>query len=214
MTDAQRVLPLFPLDQVVLYPGMTLPLRIFEGRYKVMIGECQVTDQTFGVLLIRSGREVGAPAEPERVGCTARMLRVDRLPDGQMLILTVGVQRFRLVGPARVTPDGYLVGAARMLHDEPNTRVPAELLSSVAEEFGKYQAETLAAPDRKPPASAPELPSDPLRLSYRVASTLHIDPRERQHLLEVDDVARRLQDELSMLRRENRPNSIGPFSIN
>ena len=67
MTDAERVLPLFPLDQVVLYPGMSLPLRIFEPRYKVMIGACQVTDQLFGVLLIRSGSEVGAPAEPERV---------------------------------------------------------------------------------------------------------------------------------------------------
>ena len=94
MTASDRVLPLFPLDQVVLYPGMSLPLRIFEERYKVMIGACQVTDRLFGVLLIRAGREVGAPATPERVGCTARMQRIERLPDGQMLILTVGEQRF------------------------------------------------------------------------------------------------------------------------
>src|SRR6202023_2957654 len=127
MTDAERVLPLFPLEQVVLYPGMSLPLRIFEERYKVMIGACQVTDQLFGVLLIRSGSEVGAPAEPERVGCTARMLRVDRLPDGQMLILTVGEQPVRLVGPARVMPEGYLVGDVRMLADEPSTPIPADL---------------------------------------------------------------------------------------
>ena len=60
MTDAERVLPLFPLDQVVLFPGMSLPLHIFEDRYKVMIGACQVTDRLFGVLLIRSGSEVGA----------------------------------------------------------------------------------------------------------------------------------------------------------
>ena len=83
MTEAERALPLFPLEQVVLFPGMSLPLHIFEERYKVMIGACQVTDQLFGVLLIKSGSEVGAPAQPERVGCTARMLRVDRLPDGR-----------------------------------------------------------------------------------------------------------------------------------
>src|SRR5215472_17731194 len=100
--ETQRVVPLFPLEQVVLFPGMSLPLRIFEERYKVMIGACQVTDQLFGVVLIRSGREVGEPAVPERVGCTARMLRVERIPDGQMHILTVGEQRFRLIGRARV----------------------------------------------------------------------------------------------------------------
>src|SRR5438105_13321345 len=110
MTNAERVLPLFPLEQVVLFPGMSLPLRIFEERYKVMIGACQVTDQLFGVVLIRSGSEVGVPAEPERVGCTARMVRVGRLPDGPMTILTVGEQRFRLMGPARLMPEGYLVG--------------------------------------------------------------------------------------------------------
>jgi Lon protease-like protein len=213
MTDAERVLPLFPLDQVVLYPGMSLPLRIFEERYKVMIGACHVTDQLFGVLLIRSGSEVGAPAEPERVGCTARMLRVDRLPDGQMLIMTIGEQRFRLVGPARATPEGYLVGDARMLTDAPTPPVPADLLSSVTEEFGKYQAGLLAPSDRNA-ASPPELAADPLRLSYQVASTLHVHPRERQHLLELNDVASRLKEELNLLRRENRPSSIGPFSIN
>src|SRR2546421_12044360 len=111
MTDAGRVLPLFPLEQVVLFPGMSLPLHIFEERYKVMIGACQVTDQLFGVLLIRAGQEVGEPADPERVGCTARMQRVDRMPDGQMKILTVGEQRFPLLGRARVMPEGCVAGA-------------------------------------------------------------------------------------------------------
>ena len=125
MSDVERELPLFPLEQVVLFPGMPLPLRIFEERYKVMIGACQVTDQTFGVLLIRSGREVGEPAVPERVGCTARMLSIDRLPDGQMNILSVGEQRFRLLGPARAMPEGYLVGDVRLLPD-PSAEVGAD----------------------------------------------------------------------------------------
>jgi Lon protease-like protein len=216
MTQTERVLPLFPLEQAVLFPGMSLPLRIFEERYKVMIGACQVTDQLFGVLLIRSGREVGAPAEPERVGCTARMLRIDRLPDGQMLILTVGEQRFRLLGPARVMPEGYLVGDVRMLTDETDTRVAAELVASVTEEFGKYHAAAIAMLGRKESTSPPEPPADPLRLSYWIASALHVHPRERQHLLEMEDVTSRLQQELALLKRENRPaaKTIGPFSIN
>src|SRR3977135_3253741 len=127
MTESERVLPLFPLEQVVLFPGMALPLRIFEERYKFMIGACQVTDQLFGVLLIRSGREVGVPAQPERVGCTARMVRVDRIPDGRMAILTIGETRFRLLGPARVMPEGYLAGDVRLLADAAGEGVPPDL---------------------------------------------------------------------------------------
>ena len=68
----------------------------------------------------------------------------------------------------------------------------------------------------KETGSPPELPKDPVRLSYQVAASLHIHPRERQQLLEMDDIAERLQQEVSLLKRENRPaaNTIGPFSIN
>src|ERR1700682_3703511 len=142
MTESERVLPLFPLEQVVLFPGMSLPLHIFEERYKVMIGACQVTDQVFGVLLIRNGTEVGAPAQPERVGCTARMLRIDRLPDGRMTILTIGEQRFRLDGPPRVMSEGYLVGDVQFLPDSPSAPIAGDLVSRVADEFGKYQTAT------------------------------------------------------------------------
>src|SRR5215831_17790487 len=128
-------LPLFPLEQVVLFPGMSLPLRVFEDRYKVMIGACQVTDQVFGVVLIRSGREVGDPADPETVGCTARMVRVDRIPDGRMHILTIGEQRFRLLGQARVMPEGYLVGDVALLPEPAPATVESGLVDNVTQEF-------------------------------------------------------------------------------
>src|ERR1051326_1472580 len=150
--ETQRELPLFPLEQVVLFPGMSLPLRIFEDRYKLMIGACQVTDQLFGVVLIRSGREVGDPAEPEPVGCTARMVRVDRIPDGQIHILTVGEQRFRLLGPARVMPEGYLIGDVQMLAAQPSASVAANLVHRLKEEFTRYQQAVLGLTGRGDPA--------------------------------------------------------------
>jgi len=211
--ETQRVLPLFPLEQVVLFPGMSLPLRIFEERYKVMIGACQVTDQLFGVVLIRSGREVGDPAEPEQVGCTARMVRVDRIPDGRMHILTVGEQRFRVMGPTRVMPEGYLVGDVQMLPEPEAAAVEADLVSGITRDFTRYQQAIMALTGRGDAGDAPELPSDPVRLSYRVAATLYVDPRERQRLLEIDDVAERLKQELVLLKREM-PRTIGPFSLN
>lgn len=215
MSDPERLLPLFPLGQVVLFPGMSLPLRIFEERYKVMIGACQVTDQVFGVLLIRSGSEVGRPAEPVRVGCLARMLRIDRTPDGELHIMTIGQERFRLRGSPRVTAEGYLIGQVQLLAEAGQNTVAPDLLASVVEEYGTYEASLLGARGETP-RSRPELPRDPVALSYRVAAGLYVHPRERQYLLEIDDVAERLQRELAMLRRENRPSdmAIGPFSVN
>lgn len=213
MSESQRVLPLFPLEQVVLFPGMSLPLRIFEERYKVMIGACQVTDQLFGVVLIRNGQEVGDPAEPEHTGCTARMVRVDRIPDGQMHILTIGEQRFRLSSAARVMPEGYLVADVQMLPEPTSVTIDPDLMSTLKAEFTRYQQAILGLTGRTDPAAAPELPSDPTRLSYRIASTLYVDSRERQQLLETDDVAARLQRELALLKREM-PRTIGPFSLN
>ncbi len=215
MSNLERILPLFPLEQVVLFPGMPLPLRVFEERYKVMIGECQVTDRLFGVVLIRSGLEVGAPAEPELVGCTARMHRVERMPDGQMYILCIGEQRFRLLQPARVMPDGYLVGDVSIVSDDVPLAVPPELIANVLAEFEKYRAAALArliTADRKPP----EPPRDPAALSYQVGATLQLRPPELQALLELDDVTARLEQELALLKRENRvmAKTIGPFSMN
>lgn len=214
MAETERVLPLFPLGQVVLFPGMSLPLRIFEERYKLMIGACQVTDQVFGVLLIRSGAEVGAPAEPERVGCTARIVRLDRTPDGDVHIMTIGQQRFRLRGNARVRPEGYLEGHVGLLDDALLSEVPRELVAEVSRELNTY--ENALWKQRPGGPKPPEPPRDPVALSYRVASSLYVHPRERQFLLELDDVVERLQRELTMLRRENRPAhlTIGPFSVN
>lgn len=214
MPETERVLPLFPLGQVVLFPGMSLPLRIFEERYKLMIGTCRVTDQVFGVLLIRSGMEVGAPAEPERVGCTARIVSLDRTPDGEIHIMTIGQQRFRLRGNARVTTDGYLEGQVALLDDVPPSNVPGNLVREVSRELKTYEA---ALSKQRPGGPAPpEPPRDAIALSYRAAATLYVHPRERQFLLELDDVVERLQRELTMLRRENRPAhlTIGPFSVN
>ena len=88
-------LPLFPLD-TVLFPGMVLPLHIFEERYKLMIDRCLKEEQAFGVVLIREGREVGSPAIPHVVGTTALIANASRLQDGRMNIITIGSERFRI----------------------------------------------------------------------------------------------------------------------
>ncbi|MGQ0603093.1 MAG: LON peptidase substrate-binding domain-containing protein [Anaerolineales bacterium] len=88
-------LPLFPLH-TVLFPGMTLPLHIFEPRYREMINRCVTDRLPFGVVLIDSGREVVGPARPHPIGTYGTISRVERLPDGRMNIEVVGQERFRI----------------------------------------------------------------------------------------------------------------------
>ncbi|MBM3459217.1 MAG: ATP-dependent protease, partial [Armatimonadetes bacterium] len=93
--ETQRI-PLFPLN-VVLFPGMALPLHIFEPLYRQMIRRCLDGDQRFGVCLIRSGPEVGGPADPHSVGSLCQIAHVHALEDGRMNLLVVGVSRFQVV---------------------------------------------------------------------------------------------------------------------
>ena len=78
-------IPLFPLN-TVLFPGGFLPLRIFEPRYLEMVATCMQQQMPFGVVLIRNGGEVGAPAETFAVGTLAAIIDFDKSKDGMLLI--------------------------------------------------------------------------------------------------------------------------------
>ena len=86
-----RSLPLFPLPDVVLFPGSPLPLHIFEPRYREMIATILDGDKLFGVLLIDSRHQVAT------IGSAAEVIEVEKLPDGRMNILTVGIRRFKVI---------------------------------------------------------------------------------------------------------------------
>src|SRR4051794_6851013 len=152
-----------------------------------MIGTCVVTDNLFGVCLIKEGVEVGGPAEPFEIGTVARIAEVERLPDGRMNLMTFGIQRFRLDEVIQREP--YLVGRVVVL--EPGHE-PADddLAADVADRLLRYLREVRRAarlPDRG------ELLKDVDRLSYLAAATLGLPPRERQSFLETDLAADRLR---------------------
>ena len=90
-----RELPLFPLN-VVLFPQMALPLLIFEERYKAMIQACLDSDSRFGVVLIKQGQEVGAPAIPYTTGTVARIRSITPLDDGTLNVMVMGERRFHI----------------------------------------------------------------------------------------------------------------------
>ena len=189
-------LPLFPLG-TVLFPGLVLPLHVFEERYRRLVRDLVTepeAERQFGVVAIREGREVGSDGVRalHPVGCIARLRRVDPYDDGRFDILSTGTQRFRLDGVDTSLP--YLRGDVEIL-DEPTGESPAPLAGVVASAFDAYRRALGAT------ASA-ELPEEPQSLSYLVAATMVLELSDKQRLLEAPDTTDRLRRELRLLRRE------------
>lgn len=197
MSEDTRSLPLFPLG-TVLFPGMLLPLHIFEDRYREMIGACLVTDRTFGVLLIHKGLEVGEPAEPYEVGTLARILDVERQPDGRMNIVTLGIQRFRLIRLLEQKP--FLVGRVSPLEQVAAEQIDPALATAVANRFRAYVRDLHGEEAERRPL---ELSQDPETLSFQIAAALGIDARQRQGLLELTSTTERLRTLRELIGREH-----------
>ena len=213
-------LPLFPLN-TVLFPGMPLPLHIFEPRYREMIGFCSETEKPFGVVLIREGSEVGEPATPFDVGTLARIVGLDRMQDGRMNIVTVGTRRFRLVSYS-AEKKSYMVGDVEPLPDDPDAPSrSAGLVDEVASLARRYVAMVQAALEQD--LVPLQLPDSAEEMSYVVGGSLRVHNPERQRLLETTSTAQRLELEKAILAREigtldgflqQRKGDLGPFSRN
>ena len=196
-------LPLFPLG-AVLFPGLLLPLHVFEQRYRDLVTDLLALpegERRFGVVAIREGREVGADGVTalHEVGCTATVRRLETAPDGTSDLLTVGTDRFVLEGLLHDRP--YLVGEVRWLPDELGDADEAAVLApAVRAAFTAYAGALSRAGAGQ--VDVPQLPDDPLVLSHLVAATVSVDLDERQALLAEPDGRARLRRELRLLRRE------------
>lgn len=187
--SAAAELPLFPL-QTVLFPGGRLPLRIFEQRYLGMAKSCLRDGALFGVCLIREGREVGEPALPEEIGCTARLVEWDMPQLGLLQVVARGERRFRILG-RRVQGDGLALAEIELLGDARDAPIDAQ---------GDLCARVLR---RIVEAAPPGLVEAPPRfesadwVSARLAELLPLSPAAKQRLLEMDEA----RDRLEVLRR-------------
>lgn len=188
---AVRELPLFPLPDVVLFPGRPLPLHIFEFRYRIMMNTILESDRRFGVLMFDPIQGTLA-----NVGCCAEIIHLQRLEDDRMKMLTLGQQRFRVLEYVREKP--YRVGLVEWLEDTPpqeDLRPIAaevrELLDNVVHLSAKLTDQAIELPDG--------IPSLPVELSYWIASNLYGVASEQQALLELQDSAARLRREAEIL---------------
>ncbi len=192
-------LPLFPLNSV-LVPGLVLPLHVFEPRYRVLVQALlelpEEAERRFGVVAIRSGREVGADGARalHAVGCTAELREVTPYADGRFDLVTVGEERFRLVGLDDGAGTPYHTGFVEFMAERDGQGDVAALTRRVIERFAEYR-ERLGV-------DVTELPEQPQVVSYLVAAAVVLDLPERQALLEQPTTADRLRAEIELLRRE------------
>lgn len=188
----------------MLFPGAVLPLHVFEERYRVLVRELlerPESEREFGVVTIRSGREVGADGVHalHQVGCTARLRRAEPYDDGRFDIVTTGSTRFRLTGLTTDRP--YLVGEVDLLPDDTGGTDEARVVgAAVRTAFHAYLVALRNAGAQG--IELPDLPTDDLVLGYLVAATVLVDLDVRQALLEDADGVARLRSELALLRRE------------
>ena len=195
--DGLTRLALFPLN-LVLFPGMELPLHIFEERYKDMIGECLEQDVPFGVVLIKEGLEVGAPADPERIGTSTRILHSEILDQGRMNIVTKGERRFEIEEIIQRVP--HVVGRVRFLVELEGEGC-AGLIPQINDEYVNLVKNLTALTGGY--TSRVEIPEDPIELSYAIAGNLNLEPHLRQSLLVTETAATRLFDLIPLLKQGN-----------
>jgi Lon protease-like protein len=184
-------LPLFPLP-LVLFPGVPLPLHIFEERYRQMLADVRVGNNLFGLSYFDINTATNTRPPIGHVGCAAEVVEAQLMPDGRSNILTVGLIRYRLVEYVEAG-EPYLVGRVEFFEDEPEDEaLLLERARRVAQLFMRIARAVRNINDDR--AGLPELPDDePERLSFLVAAAMELDAEAKQGLLELRSGAERLE---------------------
>jgi len=182
-------LPLFPLP-IVLFPGVPLPLHIFEPRYRRMLADIRVTNNLFGLSYFEDSSEIENPP-PGHVGCVAEVTETQTLADGRSNILTVGVIRYRIEGYVQQNEE-YLVARVSFFEDDDED---SELLRASAQEvaatFTRIARAVRTINDER--TNLPDISdTEPQRLSFLVAAAVELETSAKQELLELRSTGKRL----------------------
>jgi len=188
------LIPVFPLPDVVLFPGVFLPLHIFELRYREMVKDCLAADRLIGISLLRPGWDHDTAGRPAifPVGCVGLISHIEELNDGRYNLVLRGVEKFRIVREE---------GAARTYRrasvdyfEESMTAADREAVRRQRHQLERLLTAVADAPDQPFPSNL----SDE-EVVNALAQYLDLEPIERQALLEQDGVARRCSALIELL---------------
>src|SRR4051794_29732698 len=190
-------LPLFPLP-VVLFPGVPLPLHIFEPRYRQMLLDIRLAKNLFALAYLDTTTSESEVPPVGHVGCVAEVTETQTFSDGRSNILTIGVIRYRI--------ESYLEHGAPYLEaedsyfedDEENEELLTRTSKEVAETFTRIAQAVRTINDER--ATLPDISNtEPQRLSFLVAAAMEIEADVKQELLELRSTSERLERLRGML---------------
>ena len=190
-------LPLFPLP-VVLFPGVPLPLHIFEPRYRQMLSDIRMAKNLFGLAYFDPTLSTNEVPPAGSIGCVAEVTETQSLPDGRSNILTLGVIRYRIDSYVD-RGDPYLVAQVSFFEDdEEDESLLADPAREVADTFTRIAQAVRTINDER--AALPDISdTEPQRLSFLVAAAMEIDAEIKQELLELRSTSERLERLRGML---------------
>ena len=195
-------LPLFPLSNVVLFPGVQTPLHIFEPRYRQMTEHALAGDRRIGMVAVRPERVDAIAGDPPvfGVGCEGRITDAKRLPDGRFNLLLLGTQRFRILRER--APDSgrlYRVAEIERLEDAFDAAARPRVLAL------RHRAIELVAEIARAAGSGPPLTPDLFRdvddvtFVNALANAFPLPSTEKQGLLEAASIPERYERLISIL---------------
>jgi Lon protease-like protein len=189
-------IPLFPLPNVVLFPAALLPLHIFEPRYRAMIGDALEGERLIGMVMLRPGWEPHYEEAPSvyPVGCAGFITHADRLPDGRYNIILRGLEKFRVLGERAARESDQRYRVARIESIKEASRASAgEAIYEARRRLERLIAKKL---QRSADDSIPkDIPDEDL--VHAIAQ--HLEPLEKQALLECDGLLQRCQALVELL---------------
>tara|TARA_Y100001934_G_scaffold266517_1_gene346049 strand:+ start:18 stop:671 length:654 start_codon:yes stop_codon:yes gene_type:complete len=193
-----HTLPIFPLN-TVLFPFETMPLRIFEDRYKKMLQDSLNDNSKIGIALIKYGNEVGGPAKTYDIGTVAEIKSSERTDSDEYYLVLEGIKKFLITRTVSDTP--YITAEIKIIEESYiDSTIDSHELSRAKLSFQNYINYLLNIQGEW--KKTPPVPNDPIKLSYLIPQLLNLKLPEKQHFLEVASSKERIDASLHYLNSE------------
>ena len=199
---ASYLKPLLPLRDIVIFPSMVVPL--FVGREKSIkaLQEVMKSDKSI-VLVTQKNSEIDDPTSKDlyQYGCLSKVLQLLKLPDGTVKVLVEGEKRIKILKYEDEKSSNYLTCQVEIVEDQNVTKDLEPLASGLVKKFDRLQV--LSKKDLNESSNNLKNLKDPSQIANNISSNLNIQIFEKQELLEIVDLKKRLEKIHQLIEKES-----------